>query len=60
MPPGEIGHDGAGRANFVPVVKMVGAWIVKVNRAFYQTLSQYMMVKINVGLRVAGDGRYMV
>jgi hypothetical protein len=39
---------------------MIGAGIVKVNGLFDQPLAQYVMVKVHIGLGIAGNGRYMV
>jgi hypothetical protein len=39
---------------------MIGAGIVKINRLLYQALAQHLLVEIEIGLWIAGNGRDMV
>ena len=54
--PVEESDDASRRARLVPVVEMVGGWIVEIDRLFHQAQAQQSGIEIDVPLRIAGDG----
>src|SRR5262249_37494068 len=54
--PGGEGQDGAGSANLIAKVEVVGLGVVEVDGAFDQAETEDAGVEVQVVLRVAGDG----
>ena len=57
---GKEGHDSPRRSGAVPVVKMIRAGIVKVDRLLHQPLAKRAGIEIEIGLRGIADGGDMV
>jgi hypothetical protein len=53
--PGEKRLDCTGGANLVPIIKVVGARIIKIDGLFDQPLTQNMLVKLDIRARIAGN-----
>src|SRR5207237_9621791 len=47
-------------AQLIPIIQVVGAWVVKVDRQFHQPQTQHSGVEIDIALRVASNCRYMM
>ena len=56
MGPGEEGEDGAGGAEVVAEVEVVGAGVVEVDGALDEAEAEDLGVEVEVGLGVGGDG----
>ena len=54
--PGEEGEDGAGGAEVVAEVEVVGAGVVEVDGALDEAEAEDLGVEVEVGLGVGGDG----
>ena len=44
----------------IPIIQVVGPWIVKVDRQFHQPQTEYLSVEIDIALRVVSYRRHMV
>ncbi len=44
----------------IPIIQVVGPWVVKVHRQFHQPQTQHTSVEIEIALRVAGNRRHMM
>src|SRR2546426_1633197 len=44
----------------IPIIQVVGPWVVKVDRQFHQPQTQHPGVEIDIALRVAGNRRHMM
>ena len=60
LAPGEEGQNRSGCADPIAIIEMVGPGVVEVDRRLDQALSQHLLVKVQIGLRVVGDGGDMV
>src|SRR2546427_8224516 len=58
--PGKERQDGAGMTLLIPIIQVVGSWVVKVYRQFHQSKTQHARVEIDIALRVAGNCCYMM
>src|SRR2546421_3221721 len=47
-------------AQLIPIIQVVGPWIVKVDRQFHQPQTQHPSVEIDIALRVVGYRRHMM
>ena len=50
----------SGPAGSIAIIKMVSRWIVEIDGAFGETQPECLSIKINVALRIAGNGGDMV
>ncbi len=58
--PGEEGEDGAGGAEVVAEVEVVGAGVVEVDGALDEAEAEALGIEVEVGLGVGGDGSDVV
>src|SRR5712692_9601669 len=58
--PGKERHDGARMTQLIPIIQVVGPWVVKVDRQFHQPQTQHPGVEIDIALRVAGNRRHVM
>ena len=54
--PAKEGHGGARDASVISVVEVIGAGVVKIYGCFHQALSEHLLVKVDIGLGLFGDG----
>src|SRR5450432_788626 len=58
--PGKERDDGAGCSNFIAIIEMIGAGIIKVDGLLDEALSQNTGIKIDILLGVSHDSGEMV
>jgi hypothetical protein len=58
--PREKRQDGSRVSLSISVIEVVGGRIIEIDRQFYQSQAENTCVEVNVRLRFAGNGSYMM